>query len=328
MKKIEMAEYGAAHVMKEISAEIPVAGAGEILIKVSAIGVNYSDILRRQNKYFLPTPLPYVLGTEVVGTISQVGNDVSKNTFKIGDKVLAILFEGGYAEYLTANAQFCVPLPSEIDDKEATAIFVQGTTAHILIHQVTKNITGKTILIHAASGGVGSLLVQLGKLAGAKVIAACSTNKKLQIAINNGADIAIDYTKHNWTDELLMQNEDQKVDVIFDGVGGNVFEESKQLLSPKGTLIVYGASSGSFGNINCGELINGNQEVVGFNLGHYIQNEIDLWQTSLGAMIELIASKQVKINVTHVYPLILAHKAHKDIEDRITTGKVVLINKN
>ncbi len=304
MKQIQMAEYGSVDVLKQNETEIPVPQKGEILIKVNAVGVNYSDLLRRQNTYHMPTPLPFVLGTEAVGTVSKLGKDVLENQFPLGSKVLAILPDGGgYSEYVNASAQYCVLLPNEMDETEATAIFVQGTTAHLLMHEIAKEVNGKTMLVHASTGGVGSLLVQLGKLAGAKVVAASSSDEKLKMAKEIGADILINYTKNGWVDELLKVNNHEKVDLIFDGVGGKIFQESIKALKPNGQMIVYGASSGSLAMVHGGQIIEQNLNVQGFNLGHYIQNKMDVWQASLGTIIELIATKRILVHVPNKYPL-------------------------
>ncbi len=171
MKKMQLTQYGVPEVLQLTEAPIPQPKAGEVLFKIQAIGVNYSDILRRKNTYFQPTPLPYTLGHEAVGIIEAVGEGVNE-PFIAGARVLAILpGSGGYAEYAVAPTQYCVPLPPHIDVKEATAIFVQGSTAQLLVSAIAGDIAGKTVMINAAGGGVGSLLVQLAKMAGATVIA-------------------------------------------------------------------------------------------------------------------------------------------------------------
>ena len=327
MKQIQITQYGEAQVLTPMEVAIPEPQTGEVLVKVSAAGVNYSDILRRRNTYFMPTPLPYVLGSEAVGTIVKQGEGVADQPFAIGSKVLAMLPSGGgYSEYVCAPAQYCVPLPPNVDDKQATAIFVQGSTAHLLMHQVAPSVSGKTILVHAAAGGVGSLLVQLGKLAGAKVIAASSSPEKLEVAKSLGADLGIDYTQPNWTQTLVEMNGGEQVEVIFEMVGGKIFEECIEALKPGGSIIVYGAASGEKGNIHSERWVDANQQLLSFNLAHYFQHHLDLWQASLGAMIELLASQQLNLEISHKYPLTQAMQAHQDIEDRKTTGKVVLVN--
>ena len=164
IQQVQISSYGSADVLQLTTGDIPSLQNNEVLIKVQAIGVNYSDILRRRNTYFMPTPLPYILGVEAVGIIEELGEGVSANGLAAGQRVLAILPNGGaYAEYIAADSQYCIPLPPSIDSLAATALFVQGSTAHLLIHQIAADIKGKSILVHAGAGGVGSLLIQLGK---------------------------------------------------------------------------------------------------------------------------------------------------------------------
>ena len=191
---------------------------------------------------------------------------------------------------------------------------------------MAKDVQDKTILVHAASGGVGSLLVQLGKLAGAKVIATSSLDEKLKVAKEMGADVLVNYNNDEWANQLLKLNNNEQVDYVFDGVGGKIFDQSIKVLKPNGKAIVFGASIGELAIIHSGQLIDQNLNVQGFNLGYYIQNKMESWQESLGAMIELIATKKIKVKISNVYPLEKADQAHRDIENRKTTGKVVLTN--
>jgi NADPH:quinone reductase len=205
-KQVKIDQYGSPDVLKLVEVEIPQAKTGEVVIKVEAIGVNYSDILRRKDKYFQPSPLPYVLGSEAVGQIISIGEGVTE-PYVIGATILAILpFGGGYAEYVSAIAQYCVPLPPHIDAKTATGIFVQGSTAQLMISQVAKDLKDKTVLINASAGGVGSILVQLAKLNGAKVIATSSSDEKLKISKENGADFTVNYSNPNWNEKVKALN--------------------------------------------------------------------------------------------------------------------------
>ncbi len=326
MKQIQMAEYGPSDVLQVIETNTPSPKAGELLLRNRAAGVNYSDILRRKNTYFMPTPLPYVLGVEVVGEVIGRGADVSSEAFPDSTRVLAILpYGGGYAEYAVAPAQYCVPLPPNLDDKAATAIFVQGTTAHLLTHRVARDISGKTVLIHAASGGVGSLLVQFCRQAGARVIAASSSDAKLQYASELGADLQVNYARPNWTQTLIEQNQGERVDCIFEMVGGSVFEDCIDALKPGGSIITYGAASGERGCIHSERFVDENQHLLSFNLAYHMQHQFEDWQQSLGAVIELMASEQLRIRTEHTFPLAEAAAAHAAVEARATAGKVVLL---
>lgn len=325
MKQVKMTEYGSPDVLKLVDADMPQPKAGEVVIKTNAIGVNYSDILRRQNKYFMPTPLPFVLGTEAVGVIEAVGEGVAEPYVK-GVRVLAILPQaGGYAEYASAIAQYCVPLPPNIDDKTATAIFVQGSTAQLMISQIAKDIKDKTVLVNAAAGGVGSILVQLAKLNGAKVIGASSSDDKLKTVKALGADEVVNYSKTNWSKEVKKLNGGNGVDVIFEMVGGDIYNESIKSLAKGGHLIVYGCASGVQGNIHPEHFVDENISQSGFNLAFFIQNTMQIWQEALGTVIGLLAQGQLKIETRNTFALTDVAKAHQQIEERKTTGKVVLL---
>ncbi|TAE83715.1 MAG: NADPH:quinone reductase [Bacteroidetes bacterium] len=324
MKQVQLHQFGSPDELKIVESIIPQPKAGEVIIKVEAIGVNYSDTLRRRNLYFQPTPLPYVLGSEAVGKIVSVGEGVTE-PYAIGTTVLAILpFGGGYAEYVCAIAQYCVPLPPNMDAKTATAIFVQGSTAQLMISQVAKDLAGKTVLINAAAGGVGSLLVQLAKLNGAKVIAASSSDEKLNVAKANGADATVNYSTTNWNEKVKEANNGKGVDVAFEMVGGDVYNETIKSLAQGGHLIIYGCASGVQGNIHPEYFVDENMSQSGFNLAFYITTKPQVWQEALGAVIGLIAQGKLKIETPKIFALQDAAEAHRQIEARQTTGKVVL----
>ncbi len=326
MKQVQLNQYGSPDVLKLVETNIPQPKTGEVVIKVEAIGVNYSDTLRRRNQYFQPTPLPYVLGSEAVGQIISIGEGVTE-PFAIGATVLAMLpFGGGYAEYVLAIAQYCVPLPPNIDAKTATAIFVQGSTAQLMISQVAKDLKDKTVLVNASAGGVGSLLVQLAKLNGAKVIAASSSDEKLKVAKANGADATVNYSKENWSEKVKLATNEQGVDIAFEMVGGDVYNETIKSLAPGGHLIVYGCASGIQGQIHPEHFVDENISQSGFNLAFYITTKPQVWQAALGTVIGLIAQGKLKIETPKTFALKNVAEAHRQIEARQTTGKVVLIN--
>lgn len=325
MKRVAFIRYGTPDVLQLLEIAIPQPQAGEVLIKVEAIGVNYSDTLRRRNKYFQPTPLPYHPGSEAVGEIIAVGEGVSV-PYTMGVRVLAILpFGGGYAEYVAVNAQYCVPLPPNIDAKTATAIFVQGSTAQLMISQMAKNIQGKTVLINAAAGGVGSLLVQLAKLNGATVIATSSSDEKLKVAKAIGADATVNYSIAHWSEKVKQANNGKGVDIAFEMVGGDVYNETIKLLEHGGQMIVYGCASGIQGNIHPEYFVDKNISQSGFNLAFFITTQPGVWQEALGTVIGLIAQGPLKIETSKTFALKDAAEAHRQIEARQTTGKVVLI---
>lgn len=326
MKQIIFKKYGSPEVLELIETEKPVPQAGEVLIKVEAIGVNYSDVLRRRNEYFMPTNLPFVLGTEAVGEMVETDENVDAEVFQANKNVLAILpGGGGYAEFVCADARYCIPIPDSISAEEATAIFVQGSTAFLLLHEIAEDFAKKTILIHAAAGGVGSLLVKLAKIGGAgKIIAASSSDGKLQTAISGGADAVVNYSEDDWTEKVIEANGGKKVDFIFEMVGGEIYAKSFECLEKGGTMIVYGAASGEKGLMDSGHFVDENHNLKGFNLAYFIQNKTDLWQNAMSSVIGLAAEGKLKIDIGEVFPLANAAEAHAAIEARKTTGKVVL----
>lgn len=325
MKQVQINQYGSPDVLQLVESIIPQPNAGEVVIKTEAIGVNFSDTLRRRNQYFQPTPLPYILGSEAVGQIISVGEGVIA-PYVLGATVLSILpFGGGYSEYVSALAHYCVPLPPTIDAKTATAIFVQGSTAQLMISHVAKDLKDKTVLINAAAGGVGSLLVQLAKLNGASVIAASSSDEKLAIAKANGADATINYSKPNWSERVKEANNGKGVDFAFEMVGGDVYNETVKSLTQGGHVIVYGCASGVQGTIHPEYFVDENISQSGFNLAFYITTKLPIWQEALGAIIGLIAEGKLKIQTPKTFELKNVVEAHRQMEARQTTGKVVLI---
>ncbi|TAE59298.1 MAG: NADPH:quinone reductase [Bacteroidetes bacterium] len=327
MKQLQIAEYGSASVLHVNEVPVPAPGPGEVLVRVLAAGVNFADVLRRRNTYFMPTPLPYVLGAEVVGEVAATGEGVTAPPFEAGSLILAILpYGGGYTEYAVAPAVYCVPLLPHIDPAAATALFVQGSTAHLILHETLGgDLAGKTILVHAASGGVGSLLVQLARLAGARVIAAASSEKKLDVARRLGAEICINYSQPGWTEALIAANGGEKVDIILEMAGGELYTQSFACLKTFGKMVVYGAASGEKGYIHSEHFVDESHCLIGFNLAHTIQHKTAQWQASLGAMIGLLAEGKIQVETGSRYSLSDAAKAHQDLENRITTGKIVLI---
>ncbi len=324
MQQIRLTKYGTPDVLTLIETDIPQPKSGEVLIRVEAIGVNYSDVLRRRNQYFQPTPLPYVLGSEAVGKIVGVGESVVP-PFVEGTTVLAILpFGGGYSEYLVALAEYCVPLPPSIASDAATAIFVQGSTAQLMISEVANKIDGKTVLINAAAGGVGSLLVQLAKMNGARVIAASSSEAKRKFAESLGADATVDYTQPNWSEQVKSVNAGKGVDLVFEMAGGEVYNESVKSLAADGQIIVYGAASGEQSSIHPEYFVDENLSQSGFNLAFFINNKMPVWQEALGTVIGLLAQGKLRVETAKTFALADAAEAHRQIESRQTVGKVVL----
>lgn len=324
MKQVQIRAHGGPEVLQIVEVERPTPGPGELLVKVEAAGVNYSDVLRRRNTYYLPTPVPFVPGTEAAGTVVALGEGVTQ--FQMGQPVLAAMPHGsGYSEYVTAPAMFCIPLPPHLPFDVATGIFVQGSTAYLILHEIVGKLAGQSILIHAASGGVGSLLVQLAKMEGATVLGATSTAAKMAKVEALGADGCVNYTEPGWTDEVIRLNGGEKVDYVLEMVGGEIFSQSLNALKEGGTVVVYGAASGQHGMIHSEHFVDFNQNLKGFSLGYTIENRPEVWQAALGAVIGLVAEDKLNVVVGHRFPLVDVVNAHTLLESRKTSGKLVLI---
>ncbi|MGQ0540411.1 MAG: quinone oxidoreductase family protein [Blastocatellia bacterium] len=316
MKSIRIHEFGGSEKLSVDEIEKPVTGEGEVLIKTAAAGINFADIMLRQNKYLFSPQLPFTLGFEVAGTIEQIGQGVTN--VKEDQRVLATIRGGGYAEYAVANAATLVPIPEGIGFGEATALLVQGLTALALVVELK---AGQTILVHAAAGGVGSLLVQIAKLRGAKVIGTASSNEKLEKIAALGADYTVNYTEADWTDQILKITENKGCDVIIEMIGGEVGRQNQKVLAIGGTMHVYGAVTGEDFQISALSLLGRMQTVKGYNLNLESRENI---ASFTGELIKLVGEKKLKIEVTE-FPLENAAEAHRAIEGRRTTGKVVLI---
>jgi NADPH2:quinone reductase len=325
IRQIVFRQYGSPEVLELTNAEKPLPSEGQVLIRVKAIGVNYSDILRRTNRYFMPTPLPCVLGTEAVGEIEDTGSGVGMPFIK-GSRVLAILPMGGaYSDYVCADAQYCIPLPPSIDDAGATALFVQGSTAQLMVSVLGGDLDGKFVLINAAAGGLGNLLVQLAKRKDAIVLAATGSDAKRQAVLRAGADFFLNYQQPSWAEQIRTFTKGKGVDVVFEMVGGEVYNQSVRALAKGGHIIVYGCASGVQGSVHPEYFVDECIAQSGFNLAHYIQTKTALWQQALGEVIALVAAGDLKIETSHTFALKDAALAHRSIEARETTGKVVLL---
>ncbi len=315
MKAIRVNELGGADKLSLEEMEKPTPKADEVLIKVAAAGINYADTMMRAGNYLTKPDLPFTLGYEAAGTIEELGADV-KNLQK-GQRVLATTSSGGYAEYATAKAALTMPIPDELGFSESTALLVQGLTALGLLNE-TKS--GQTILIHAAAGGVGTLLVQLAKLKGLKVIGTASSEAKLQMVADLGADFAINYSEDDWTDEVLKATDGKGVDWLIEMVGGDIVAKNLKVLAKHGTMWIYGSASGEDFKVSVLSLMNKNHIIRGYWLmNESVENRIKFTRE----LLEHLGAGRLKIQVTE-FPLEQAREAHEAIENRKTTGKVVL----
>jgi NADPH:quinone reductase len=316
MKAVRMHEFGGADVLRFEDIENPVQQPDEVLIRVRVAGLNYSDISRRRGSY-RPANMsfPYIPGLEAAGTVDVVGSGVTQ--FKTGNRVLAIIDGGGYAEFVTAKESQLFLIPDELDFAESTALLVQGMTAVGLLREAK---AGQSILVHAAAGGVGSILVQLAKSKGLTVIGTASNSEKLQKIAAHGGDVAINYTEPDWPQQVLQAVGERGVDIIIEMVGGEIVGKNLELLAVNGTMWVYGSASGEDYTLSVLDLLDKNLIVRGY----WLTLEPPSRKAEFAAeLVEQIKKERLQISVTE-YPLEKVSEAHRAIEGRKTTGKVVL----
>jgi NADPH:quinone reductase len=321
MKAIQVKQTGGPEALQLVDLPVPQPKSNEAVVKVAAAGVNFVDVYLREGRY--KAPLPFVAGQEGAGVVTAVGADVK--TAKVGDHVAWSGALGSYAEYLAAPADALVPVLDGVSDQNAAASMVQGMTAHYLSHDTFPLKRGDTALVHAAAGGVGLLLVQMAKNIGARVVGTVSTEEKAKLAREAGADEVILYTQIDFEAETKRLTGDKGVDVVYDGVGKATFEKSLNVLRPRGMLVLYGASSGPVPAVDPMVLSQkGSLFMARTSLAHFTATRDELLARS-GAVFGMIAAGTLKLRIAHTYPLAEAQQAHRDLEGRKTTGKLLLI---
>ncbi len=296
-------------------------GSGQVRVRISACGVNYIDVYFRTGLY--PRPLPFVAGLEGAGVVTQLGPDVS--ALEVGDRVAWCTVPGSYASEVNAAAASLVRLPKGVPDELAAASMLQGMTAHYLAHGTRSTRPGDVALVHAAAGGVGLLLTQVLRAAGAQVIGTCSTAEKEKLAREAGANHVIRYTECDFADEVRQLTDGRGVDVVYDSVGQATFEGSLRALRPRGLLALFGQSSGTVPPFDLGRLNSlGSLFVTRPSLAHYTQDRAEL-ELRAGAVLDAVAEGRLQVRVGARFGLAEAADAHRALEGRRTTGKVLLI---
>lgn len=322
MNAVMVREFGEPEVMRYEEADVPEPSMGEVLVEVRSVGVNYADTMRRRNQYVIRQELPFVPGAEIAGLVTQLGEGVEN--VSVGDRVVALVGEGAYAEQALAPSQALIPIPEGLDFDTAAAIPLQGLTAYHVLKTSGQLAEGEAVLVHAAAGGVGTLSVQMAKLMGASpVIATASSQEKLDLARDLGADVLINYTQEDWPDQVRQSTDGRGADVILEMVGGDFVEKNLRCLNAWGRMVVFGAASGDRGSVSPMDLLRKNHSVVGFFLPQ-VMSRPDLFVPSLRQMMGWIQTGDVKLTLGASYPLSDAMQAHRDLEGRATTGKIVL----
>jgi NADPH:quinone reductase len=321
MKAIQVKEVGGPEAMELVELPVPQPKANEAVVKLGATGVNFIDVYFREGRY--KAPLPLTPGSEGAGTVTAVGAEAK--SVKVGDRVAWAGVQGSYAEYASVPADRLVPVPHSISDEQAAAAMLQGMTAHYLSHDTFPLKSGETALVHAAAGGVGLLLVQMAHNIGARVIATVSTEEKANLASEAGADEIILYTQADFEEETKRLTGGKGVDVVYDSVGKTTFEKGLNILKPRGIMVLFGGSSGAVPPFDLITLsVKGSLYVTRPTLVNYIATREDLIARS-GAVFNMVAAGKLKLRIAHTYSLAEAQRAHRDLEGRKTTGKLLLI---
>ena len=321
MKAIQVSKTGGPEALTLIDIPTPKPKANEALVKISAAGVNFIDIYYREGRY--PTQVPFVPGQEACGVVTDVGNEVK--SFQPGDRVAYTNVMGAYAEYAVAPEDRLVHVPAGITDQQAAAAMLQGMTAHYLVYDTYPLKKGETALIHAAAGGVGHLLVQMAKNIGARVIATAGTQEKAKLAREAGADEVILYSQQDFAEETRRLTDGKGVDVVYDGVGKTTFDKDLDVLRPRGHLVLFGGASGPVPPFDVLNLMRkGSLYLTRPTLGNYIATREELERRAT-AVLNMIAAGKATVRIAHIYPLQDAQQAHRDLEARKTTGKLLLI---
>lgn len=318
MRGIRVHAPGGPESMEYMELERLRPAAGEVLVRVEAIGVNFIDVYHRTGLY--PLPSPFTPGSEGAGVVSEIGEGVSG--VRVGDRV-AFSHLGTYAESVRVPAGKLVPLPAEIDSRTAAAALLQGLTAQYLTTSTYPLQSGQHALVHAAAGGVGGILVQMAKRLGAVVYGTASTSK-LGIVQEAGADVVIDYTEVDFEEEVLGRTDGRGVDVVYDSVGRTTFDGSLNCVRTRGMLVMFGQSSGPVPPVDILRLSKQSIFLTRPSLGHYIADREELlWRSR--ELFDAILSGAVKIRIDRELPLSEAAEAHRLLEGRETVGKLVLI---
>jgi len=321
MKAIQVNQPGGPEALELVELPVPQPKVNGAVVKIAASGVNYIDVTLRSGAY--KAPLPFIAGQEGSGVITAVGDEVK--SLKIGDRVAWSGILGSYAEYVAAPAEALVPVPADVSERDAAAAMLQAMTAHYLCNDAYPLKAGETALVHAAAGGVGLLLVQMAHHRGARVIGTVSSEQKAKLAREAGADEVILYTQTDFEATTRQLTAGTGVDVVYDSVGKATFDKSMNVLRPRGMLVLFGASSGPVPPVDPQMLAQkGSIYMARTTLAHFTATRAELLARS-GAVFAMIAGGKLKLRIAHTYPLGQAQQAHRDLEERKTTGKLLLI---
>jgi NADPH:quinone reductase len=312
MRAVRIDEFGGPEVLQVVDVPKPEPGDRQVLIEVSRAGMNFADTHTRENTYLARYETPMILGGEVAGRTED------------GQRVIALIPSGGYAEYAVAHEAAVFPIPEGLDDGAALALLIQGLTAWHLYRTCARVGPGESVVIISGAGGVGSLAVQLGKPFGAgRVIATASTEEKRALTLELGADAAVDPAVEDLKAALIEANDGKQVDAVFEMAGGSVFTGGFEALAPFGRIVAYGIASGEPNQVDTGRLLRKSRSVIGFWLMHCLGRR-DMIEEPLADLFDRAARGELKPHVGETYPLSDVRRAHEDLEGRRTSGKLLL----
>jgi NADPH2:quinone reductase len=321
MNAIQIERTGGPEVLRLADVPVPEPGPGQALIRVEAAGLNFIDVYYRTGLY--PQPLPFVPGREAGGTVERVGPEVT--SVRPGDRVTSESVIGAYAEYALVSAERLVPLPDKVSARQGAAVILQGLTAHYLAFTTFPLDPGHVCLVHAAAGGVGLLLCQMASRRGTRVIATVSTEEKAELAREAGATDVILYTEEDFVAAVRRLTDGTGVHVVYDSVGRATFLKGLDCLAPRGMMVLYGQSSGPVEPFDV-QLLNrkGSLFLTRPSIGHYTASRAELFDRS-AQVLRWVADGRIKVRIGREFPLAEAAEAHRELEGRRTTGKVLLI---
>jgi NADPH2:quinone reductase len=319
MRAIQIKTTGGPEVMELVELQTPKPGAGQVLVKIEASGVNFIDTYLREGRY--AAQLPFTPGQEAAGTVVELGAEVSG--FAVGDRVAWNGTRGTYAEFACAPAADLLKIPEGMSFQQAAAVLLQGLTAHYLAHDTHAIRAGETVLIHAGAGGVGLLLTQMAKRLGARVLTTVSTEQKAELSREAGADKVVLYTTESFVEEVKRQTDGEGLPVVYDSVGKTTFEDSLKCLKPRGLLALYGASSGAVPPMDPIRLMAGSLYLTRPTLKDYVSTRSEL-ERRAADVFGWVARGELQVRIGATYRLEDAAQAHRDLAGRKTTGKVLL----
>ena len=321
MKAAQITEFGGPDVMKYVDVADPTPGEGEAVVRIEAAGVNFTDVYSRQGVNPGP-PLPRIIGVEGAGVVQSVGPGVTE--VQVGDAVTYCTAPGTYAELAIVPAWRLIKRPSGVDAKAGAAAILQGMTAHYLCHSTYPVQKGDRVIVHAGAGGMGLLLTQMIKRLGGYVFSTVSTEDKAELSKGAGADHVILYTKQDFAEEIKKATDGEGVNAVYDGVGKTTFNQSIASLGRRGHMVLYGAASGAPDPISPSILGSGSLSLTRPGLGDYTVNRAEL-EKRAGDVLGWVHSGELKLKISEEFPLSDAPEAHRRLESRATTGKLLLI---